>query len=111
NTVSKNLWILYISRRGHGETNTAARIRRDRQSRFPRIRTAAAPSFSFDAANNVVSELARSRRRLGMRGAARMQRASRNLQSSPLHRAVRTDFFEDRHLAASTIPQDRIRRS
>src|SRR5438034_8736506 len=107
----RNLWISMISRRGHGETSTAARILRVRQNSFRKIPTAAAPSFSFDAANNAVSEPARSRRRSGMRGAARMQRASRNLQSSLPHRAARTDFFEDRHPKASTISRDQIRRS
>src|SRR5439155_7398701 len=93
------------------ETSTAAHIRRVHQNRFRKIHAVVAPLLSSGAGNNAVSKRARSRRRSGMRGAARKQRASRSLRSARLRPAAHTGSSEDRYPEASTIIRDHIRRN
>src|ERR1700730_105821 len=110
---SRNLSMLlmFAMSRAHDETNTAVRIRRVPQNRFQKIRVVAALSFSFDAVDNSASKRARSRRRLGMRGAARMQRASRNLRSSLLRLAKYTMHPSNERPEVPTMPRDYIPRN
>ena len=106
-----SILLIFATSPAHDETNIAARNHRVRQSMFRKTHAAATRSIFEPAENIAVSKRAPSTHRSGMRGAARMQRASRNLQSSLPHLAARTGSSEDRHWEAPTIPRDYIRRS